>query len=165
MAGQFYGELIRAMPKWKWRLGQDPSRLTELGLPLGSGAIESGIRRVINLRLKNNGMFWREKHAEAMLQVRAQIISKRLGRSSGVDAATPSPRWSNQLGMGAPGDEFQNLNADYQWPRMPEKHGEFAMQNGIARLAAYTIGMTFPIEAEQEMGAIWQSFEQSIRFK
>jgi hypothetical protein len=49
----------------------------KLGLPLGSGAIESGIRRVINLRLKNNGMFWREKHAEAMLQVRAQIISKR----------------------------------------------------------------------------------------
>jgi hypothetical protein len=47
------------------------------GLPLGSGAIESGIRRVINLRLKNNGMFWREAHAEEMLQVRAQVISKR----------------------------------------------------------------------------------------
>jgi hypothetical protein len=49
----------------------------KLGLPLGSGAIESGIRRVINLRLKSNGMFWREEHAEAMLQVRAQVISKR----------------------------------------------------------------------------------------
>ena len=49
----------------------------KLGLPLGSGAIESGIRRVINLRLKNNGMFWREEHAEEMLQVRAQVISKR----------------------------------------------------------------------------------------
>lgn len=47
------------------------------GLPMGSGAIESGIRRVINLRLKNNGMFWREEHAEEMLQVRAQVISKR----------------------------------------------------------------------------------------
>jgi hypothetical protein len=47
------------------------------GLPLGSGAIESGIRRVINLRLKSNGMFWREEHAEEMLQVRAQVISKR----------------------------------------------------------------------------------------
>ncbi len=30
----------------------------KLGLPLGSGAIESSIRRVINLRLKSNGMFW-----------------------------------------------------------------------------------------------------------
>ena len=49
----------------------------KLGIPLGSGAIESGIRRVINLRLKNNGMFWREEHAEAMLQVRTQVISKR----------------------------------------------------------------------------------------
>jgi hypothetical protein len=49
----------------------------KLGLPLGSGAIESSVRRVINLRLKNNGMFWREEHAEEMLQVRAQVISKR----------------------------------------------------------------------------------------
>jgi len=49
----------------------------KLGLPLGSGAIESSIRRIINLRLKSNGMFWREEHAEEMLQVRAQVISKR----------------------------------------------------------------------------------------
>lgn len=49
----------------------------KLGLPLGSGAIESSIRRVINLRLKNNGIFWRQEHAEEMLQVRAQVISKR----------------------------------------------------------------------------------------
>ena len=49
----------------------------KLGLPLGSGAIESSIRRVINLRLKSNGTFWREEHAEEMLQVRAQVISKR----------------------------------------------------------------------------------------
>jgi hypothetical protein len=49
----------------------------KLGIPLGSGAIESSIRRVINLRLKSNGMFWREEHAEEMLQVRAQVISRR----------------------------------------------------------------------------------------
>jgi hypothetical protein len=48
-----------------------------LGLPLGSGAIESSIRRVINLRLKGNGIFWREENAEAMLQVRAQVITNR----------------------------------------------------------------------------------------
>ena len=48
-----------------------------LGLPLGSGAIESSIRRVINLRLKGNGIFWREENAEAMLQVRSQVISER----------------------------------------------------------------------------------------
>jgi len=48
-----------------------------LGIPLGSGAVESSIRRVINLRLKSNAMFWREPHAETMLQVRAQVISDR----------------------------------------------------------------------------------------
>ena len=30
MAGRFHGELIAAMPEWKRRLGEDPSRLTEL---------------------------------------------------------------------------------------------------------------------------------------
>lgn len=30
MAGRFYGELIGAMPDWKRRLGEDPSRLAEL---------------------------------------------------------------------------------------------------------------------------------------
>jgi len=47
------------------------------GLPLGSGAIESGIRRVINLRLKSNAIFRRQPNAESMLQVRAQVISNR----------------------------------------------------------------------------------------
>jgi hypothetical protein len=32
---------------------------------------------VINLRLKGNGIFWREENAEAMLQVRSQVISGR----------------------------------------------------------------------------------------
>ncbi len=47
------------------------------GLPLGSGAIESSIRRVINQRLKGNGIFWLEDHAEEMLQLRALVISRR----------------------------------------------------------------------------------------
>lgn len=48
-----------------------------LGIPLGSGAIESSIRRVINLRLKSNSMYWREPNAELMLHLRAQVISNR----------------------------------------------------------------------------------------
>ena len=47
------------------------------GLPLGSGAIESSIRRAINMRLKNNGTFWLEENAESMLQLRALVISDR----------------------------------------------------------------------------------------
>lgn len=49
-------------------------RYKQLGLPCGSGAIESGIRRVINMRLKSNAMFWKSHHAESMLQVRSQVI-------------------------------------------------------------------------------------------
>lgn len=45
------------------------------GLPLGSGAIESGVRRVINLRLKGNGIFWLEMNAEAMLVLRATLLT------------------------------------------------------------------------------------------
>jgi hypothetical protein len=47
------------------------------GLPLGSGAIESAIRRVINLRLKGNSVFWQEENAEGMLQIRGLALSDR----------------------------------------------------------------------------------------
>jgi hypothetical protein len=47
------------------------------GVPMGSGAIESTIRRVINLRLKGNGVFWTEQNAEAVFQLRAAVLSGR----------------------------------------------------------------------------------------
>lgn len=40
-------------------------------LPIGSGGVESGIRRVINLRLKGPGIFWHEEMADAMLLLRS----------------------------------------------------------------------------------------------
>jgi len=45
------------------------------GIPLGSGAVESCIRRVVNLRLKGNGIFWAERRAEGLLHMRAQLLS------------------------------------------------------------------------------------------
>jgi len=47
------------------------------GVPLGSGAIESAIRRVLNLRLKGNGIYWTENNAEAVFQLRAAVVSGR----------------------------------------------------------------------------------------
>jgi hypothetical protein len=47
------------------------------GHPLGSGAVESAIRRVINLRLKGTGIYWREENAEAMLVLRAAALTGR----------------------------------------------------------------------------------------
>ncbi len=48
-----------------------------MGLPLGSGSIESAIRRVVNLRMKNNGTFWRIENAEKILALRASVLSGR----------------------------------------------------------------------------------------
>jgi hypothetical protein len=47
------------------------------GLPQGSGAIESAIRRVINLRLKGPGLMWHEDNAEGALALRAAAVSER----------------------------------------------------------------------------------------
>lgn len=44
-------------------------------LPIGSGAIESLIRQVVNLRLKGNGKFWLKQHAEILLHSRCQSVS------------------------------------------------------------------------------------------
>jgi hypothetical protein len=51
--------------------------LRRRGVPLGSGAIESAIRRVINLRLKGNGILWYEANAEGMLALRAAALTGR----------------------------------------------------------------------------------------
>jgi hypothetical protein len=55
------------------------------GRPLGSGAIESAMRRVLHLRLKGNGIYWREQNAEGMLVLRAAVLT---GRWPEVMAAT-----------------------------------------------------------------------------
>lgn len=46
-------------------------------LPTGSGAIESAIRRVINLRMKGNSISWKEENAEGMLVLRGLVVSRR----------------------------------------------------------------------------------------
>jgi hypothetical protein len=47
------------------------------GLPLGSGAVESAIRRVINLRLKGPGLMWLGENAEGALVLRAAAVTER----------------------------------------------------------------------------------------
>ena len=46
-------------------------------LPIGSGAVESTIRRVVNLRVKGPGMFWKVEHVEAVIYLRAQALTDR----------------------------------------------------------------------------------------
>jgi hypothetical protein len=46
-------------------------------LMCGSGIIESGIRRIINLRFKNASTFWRKEIVEKLYLLRAAMLSKR----------------------------------------------------------------------------------------
>jgi len=46
-------------------------------LPMGSGAMESTVRRVVNMRMKGASIFWTKEHAEQMLLLRAYYKSKR----------------------------------------------------------------------------------------
>ena len=48
-----------------------------LDLPTGSGCVESAIRRVINMRLKSPGIFWKRKTAEMMLFLRSTLLCGR----------------------------------------------------------------------------------------
>ncbi len=49
--------------------------VSEQKLPIGSGAIESLIRQVVNLRMKGNSKFWLKTNAEIMLHLRCQWIA------------------------------------------------------------------------------------------
>jgi hypothetical protein len=55
----------------------DYARMVKSKLPIGSGAIESAIRRVVNLRLKGASLYWHKKSAEAVLLLRSYYKSGR----------------------------------------------------------------------------------------
>lgn len=55
------------------------SLFKDQNLPTGSGAVESAIRRVINLRIKGAGIFWTPEMAEVMLFLRSQFLCGRWG--------------------------------------------------------------------------------------
>jgi hypothetical protein len=47
------------------------------GYPIGSGTVESACKRVIGARLKQAGMGWTKAGAQAVLSLRAQLLSGR----------------------------------------------------------------------------------------
>ena len=92
-----YDEVVDQLVEWARRQPEDSEVWTEIrylnnhgqeghlnyatfrrrGIPCGSGAIESAIRRVINQRLKSNAMYWLQENAEAMFAVRATLLCDR----------------------------------------------------------------------------------------
>ena len=72
-------ESMKAQPEY-WSRHRERLRYAEFrarGLPIGSGAVESSVRRVINLRLKGTSVAWTEEHAEGVLHLRAHAKSGR----------------------------------------------------------------------------------------
>lgn len=58
------------------------TQIAAQNLPIGSGAIESLIRQVVNLRMKGNGKFWLRNNAEIMLHSRCQWIAENWNKFS-----------------------------------------------------------------------------------
>jgi hypothetical protein len=81
------------------------------GVALGSGAIESAIRRVVNLRLKGPGLLWEEENAEGMLVVRAAVLTE---------------RWSETLEH-VETSMAQDRRIDWEW-RSPDMPAELKAQ-------------------------------------
>ena len=59
------------------RMQYEASRAVKL--PTGSGVIESAIRRVINMRVKSPGSFWKLDFVETVIYLRAQVLYGRWG--------------------------------------------------------------------------------------
>lgn len=53
------------------------AKLRKRHLPIGSGSVESAVRRIVNLRLKGPGIFWRDENSEPMLYLRAHLKAGR----------------------------------------------------------------------------------------
>jgi len=53
-------------------------KIREMGLPTGSGTVESAIRRIINLRVKGTSIFWKRKNAEKMIFLRSLVLTGKI---------------------------------------------------------------------------------------
>ncbi len=67
----------------------------EAGIPRGSGAIESAIRRVVNQRLKGNAKFWKEANAESMLLLRSYLKAGRFDDLMRWSLLQAAPWWEH----------------------------------------------------------------------
>jgi hypothetical protein len=65
----------------------DYPRFRELGLPIGSGVVESAGRHFVQLRLKRPGSRWSTKGADAILALRARLLSNRTALPSAIKQA------------------------------------------------------------------------------
>lgn len=65
----------------------------EAGIPCGSGAVESAVRRVINLRIKGPAKFWQEGNGNGMLMLRSYLKAGRFDDLIRWSLETAAPWW------------------------------------------------------------------------
>ena len=80
--GQYFSNPTPAIQRYIGYLEKNKERMTyqhfrDQKLVCGSGVIESGIRRVINLRFKNASAFWNPKNVEMLYFLRATLLAFR----------------------------------------------------------------------------------------
>lgn len=96
------------------------SRCDEMKVPVGSGQVESAIRRVINLRFKAPGSFWDEERVDGLMHLRA---------------AFKSGRWDEIL-EGVLSTKFTNPNFD-----ITEKNSRRTPAKSMGSPRAYTVSL------------------------
>ena len=67
----------------------DYRRYRELGLPIGSGTVESACKNVVAARMKQSSMMWGMPGATGMLQLRAYLKSRRFRSDTPHKGMTP----------------------------------------------------------------------------
>ena len=80
----------------------------EKGLPIGSGSVESAVRRIVNMRMKGNATFWKEENAEGMLVMRCYLKAGRFDELADWSTASAAKWWCPEKGPGAPLSEIQS---------------------------------------------------------
>lgn len=73
-------------------------KFSKNNIPLGSGAVESAVRRVINLRMKSNAKFWKEINAEGMLLLRSYLKAGRFDDLIDWSVSTNASWWFERTG-------------------------------------------------------------------
>ncbi len=86
------------------------SQAKQRKVPLGSGMIESAIRRVINLRLKAPGTFWTLDRAEPILFLRAQVLYGRWNTLVNTQRTRAQKMFQTFLAEMEGGSTLKNLN-------------------------------------------------------
>ena len=72
-------------------------------VPLGSGAMESAVRRIVNLRMRSNAKFWLQQNAEAMLMMRSYLKAGRFDDLVDWTFAAAAPSWNGTVRARASG--------------------------------------------------------------